>query len=376
MTATMSDAQLSLLSIKDGQVTWSKEQTLALIDVLRVRHASEADLAVFFHLCRQRQLDPFLRQIYMIARNEWDKEAQAKVWRQTFQTGIDGFRTVASRRAARLGVTRSYEPTVYYDSEGVGHEVWVKDGPPAAIKVTVLLGGEPFPFTAKYTDYVPLVDEYEPDVWVDNKKTKGKKTGNRVPSGMWAVRPTGQLEKCAEAAALRRACPEDLGGIYEFAEMERDQADQPITTLVDDGAAKAKHHHHGGTNWLYKIRRAKSRKELSLIYRQAKDAGEKTSEIDKAISERAAKLPPEDPSPDQGQAVPDSGTGEPSAEDLPFVMQERLIAAGVTTEEAARALSVDERDRILGVAAWGGEEDQAFEWAVSHIDQPHGEEPS
>jgi len=37
---------------------------------------------------------------------------------------------------------------------------------------------------------------------------------------MWAKRPRGQLEKCAEAAALRRAFPEEIGNEYAAEEVE------------------------------------------------------------------------------------------------------------------------------------------------------------
>lgn len=41
-----------------------------------------------------------------------------------------------------------------------------------------------------------------------------------VPNEMWAERPEGQLEKCAEAAALRRTFPEEIGNDLTAEEME------------------------------------------------------------------------------------------------------------------------------------------------------------
>jgi phage recombination protein Bet len=40
-----------------------------------------------------------------------------------------------------------------------------------------------------------------------------------IPNEMWKSRSSGQLEKCAEAAALRAAFPEELGGEYTAEEM-------------------------------------------------------------------------------------------------------------------------------------------------------------
>ena len=37
---------------------------------------------------------------------------------------------------------------------------------------------------------------------------------------MWANRPVGQLEKCAEAGALRRAFPEEIGNALTAEEMD------------------------------------------------------------------------------------------------------------------------------------------------------------
>ncbi len=41
-----------------------------------------------------------------------------------------------------------------------------------------------------------------------------------LPNTMWQKRPRGQLDKCVEAAALRKAFPEELGNTYVAEEME------------------------------------------------------------------------------------------------------------------------------------------------------------
>lgn len=43
---------------------------------------------------------------------------------------------------------------------------------------------------------------------------------SEVPNEMWSKRPYGQLAKCAEAAALRAAFPEEIGETYAAEEME------------------------------------------------------------------------------------------------------------------------------------------------------------
>ena len=53
--------------------------------------------------------------------------------------------------------------------------------------------------------------------WEETYATMGK---SDVPNDMWAKRPRGQLDKCVEAAALRKAFPEELGNTYAAEEME------------------------------------------------------------------------------------------------------------------------------------------------------------
>ena len=54
--------------------------------------------------------------------------------------------------------------------------------------------------------------------WTEAYATTGR--GSDVPNEMWRKRPYGQLEKCTEAAALRKAFPEELGSTYAAEEME------------------------------------------------------------------------------------------------------------------------------------------------------------
>ncbi|MDN6659578.1 MAG: recombinase RecT, partial [Acidipropionibacterium jensenii] len=86
------------LTIAEDQIAFTTQQEAAL------RHAGvnapAADLAVFFHQCKRTGLDPFARQIYMIAR-------QGK---QTIQTGIDGFRLIARRATDATNGTLGYKP--------------------------------------------------------------------------------------------------------------------------------------------------------------------------------------------------------------------------------------------------------------------------
>ncbi|GAA1919912.1 phage recombination protein Bet [Streptantibioticus ferralitis] len=215
----------SAIVLRADQEEFDRRQLSALALVSPgLENAPRAQLAMFFHYCVRTGLDPFARQIYMIGRKNWkaadDPDAPEMTW--TIQTGIDGFRTVAHRAAERTGERISYEDTVYYDAEGAAHEVWLAQGPPAAVKVTVLRGESRFPMIARW-------GEFAPTYW-DAKK------GQYVVAKMWRQMPAHMLRKCAEAGSLRMAAPQDLSGVYADEEME--QADAEATAGVAEDAAR------------------------------------------------------------------------------------------------------------------------------------------
>lgn len=190
------------VAIRDDQTEFDERQ-VALLRSLGVEKANRADLALFFHVAKRTGLDPFARQIYMIER--WSKDGP----KQTIQTGIDGFRLIAHRVAERTGERIGYEDTEWCDSSGQWQDVWLSDEPPAAARTAILRNGQRFPGIALMSEYVQT-----------------KKGGE--PTAMWASKPAGQLAKCAEALALRKAFPQDLSGIYTGDEMQHDTK-PPVT---------------------------------------------------------------------------------------------------------------------------------------------------
>jgi phage recombination protein Bet len=200
----------SSLALNDSQDYWTPQQ-VATLKQLGVDGASEGDLRVFFHQCRSTGLDPFAKQVYMIGR--WSREGT----KYTIQTGIDGYRLIARRAVDRTGETLGYDPNMWCGPDGKWREVWLETVPPRAAKVTVYRNGQPFPAIALWDEYVQTV--------------KDKQTGQAVPNSMWGRMGAGQLAKCAEALALRKAFPQDLSGLYTTEEMG--QADSERRTPVD-----------------------------------------------------------------------------------------------------------------------------------------------
>jgi phage recombination protein Bet len=193
---------MTALAIRDDQTQFDEFQIAVLRQSGVDDDVSNAELAAFLHTCQRRQLDPFAQQIYLIGR--YDRDRGRKVYKP--QTSIDGLRLIARRAAERSGVDYEYEDTVWFDAEGGRHEVWLGDGPPAAAKVVVVRNGRRFDAVARYAAYVQT-----------------NKQGD--PRGLWKSMADTLIAKCAEALALRKAFPEDLGGLYTSDEMA--QADNP-----------------------------------------------------------------------------------------------------------------------------------------------------
>lgn len=195
----------SALAVGDDQDQWTDKQ-LAALRQLGVERASNADLAVFMHVCQRTGLDPFARQIYLI-------ERQGK---QVIQTGIDGMRLVARRAVDRTGETLSISAPEWCGPDGVWADVWLSDAPPAAARVTVTRGSGTFTAVALWREYA-----------------QRKRDGDL--NAMWAGRGAGQLAKCAEALALRKSSPQDLAGVYAEDELRESPRPRSVVAEVVSG---------------------------------------------------------------------------------------------------------------------------------------------
>lgn len=184
------------LAIQPNQKTWDDSQ-LAALRQLGVADATDGDLAVYLNYCQQTGMSPFAKQIYMIGRRE--KRGDTWIVKQTIQMGIDGFRIIAQRSQEYQG----QEDAQWCGPDGVWKDVWTDTvNPPFAARVGVNRKGfkKPLYAVALWSSYAVYY--------------------NDVLSPMWKKHGPGQLAKCAEALAVRKAFPMDLSGIYEPTEME------------------------------------------------------------------------------------------------------------------------------------------------------------
>lgn len=198
------------LAITQDQTDWTEQQVAALKTLGVSNDVTQADLAIFLTQSKRTGLDPFSRQIYMIGRKQ--KTPNGYETKQTIQVGIDGLRAIAHRVAQQCHEVFSMSGTLWADSSGVWHDVWLAPMPPAAAKVSVKRGGGVFSAVAIFKEYAPIY--------------------NGKLSGMWASKPALMIAKCAEALALRKAFPSDMSGIYTVDEMEKAE-DVAASTVIE-----------------------------------------------------------------------------------------------------------------------------------------------
>lgn len=162
--------------------------------------APDDELEYFVRYCLAKGLDPTAREVYFIPRKSYN----GITW--TIQTGIDGFRSMAERTGELDGID---EPEFRYSDGGAILS--------ATVRVYRKGASHPFVAMAFYEEYVQT-------------------DRDGAPNSMWRKMKHSQLSKCAEALALRKAFPRQLGGTYTTDEMG--QANNPEPRAVHAAPAE------------------------------------------------------------------------------------------------------------------------------------------
>ncbi len=178
----------------------SREQ-IDLIKKTVAKDATDLELQFFVARCDKTQLDPLSHQIWFTKRKGV----------MSIQTGIDGYRLIGDRTGRYAGQDGPW----WCGKDGQWVDVWLRSEHPEAARVVVkkvLPTGDigTFPGVALWAEY-----------------------GDNADGFMWKKMPAGQLAKCAEALALRKAFPQEMSGIYVREEM--DQAgpqDRPVREIT------------------------------------------------------------------------------------------------------------------------------------------------
>ena len=179
-----------------------------LVDQIFPSAKSVESVMMALAYCRKRNLDIFKKPVHIVPM--WSSAKRAMV--ETVWPGIAEIRTTASRTGEYAGIDavefgpiieRSFTgQTGGNNSETITKKVRFPEW--ASVVVYRMVAGVRCAYHAKV-------------YWEETYATMGK---SDVPNDMWAKRPRGQLDKCVEAAALRKAFPEELGNTYAAEEME------------------------------------------------------------------------------------------------------------------------------------------------------------
>lgn len=162
----------------------------ALVEAVFPNATTTDSVVLALSYCKARSLDPFKRNVHIVP--IWDKDRRCMV--DTIWPGIGEIRTTAIRTGQYAG----------RDKTEFGPDVEMKVG---NVQMT-------FPEWAQVTVY-RLVNGVRvafagPQVyWLETYSQM--KRDDASPNSMWQKRPRGQIDKCAEAAALRAAFPEEVG---------------------------------------------------------------------------------------------------------------------------------------------------------------------
>lgn len=161
--------------------------------------AKDESIAMAISYCRAAKLDIMQKPVHIVPMSV--KNSQGKYeYRDTIMPGITLYRIQAARSGHCAGIDEpEFGPTVRTKIGGieVSYPEWCK------ITVKKLVDGRVCEFSAK-------------EIWTENFAS----TKEGKPNAMWSKRPFGQLAKCAESQAWRKAFPELFGGIYTAEEME------------------------------------------------------------------------------------------------------------------------------------------------------------
>lgn len=164
--------------------------------------AKDESIKLVLDYCKANALDPMQKPVHIVPMGSYN-EQKKWVQKDTIWVGIGLYRIQAERSGNYAGVS---EPEYGNTIEGTFIKInkdhkeqikreEIKISYPEWCKITVrkIVQGNIVEFTAK---------EY----WLENYSKLNK--NSTAPNAMWMTRPFGQLAKCAEAQALRKAFPE------------------------------------------------------------------------------------------------------------------------------------------------------------------------
>ena len=180
--------------------------------------AKDESILLAVDYCKARKLDILKKPCHIVPmqvtlsgqkdNNGYDK----KIWRDVIMPGIYEQRITAFRTGQMAGQDEPvFGNTVAF--KGIDAPEWCR------VTVYRFINGERCAFS--HTEYF-------------SEACSTTKEGKL--NSMWSKRPRGQLAKCAEAGALRKAFPDELGGVITADEVNEEPINQHNNVTSDNGS--------------------------------------------------------------------------------------------------------------------------------------------
>lgn len=189
---------------------------LQTIRQMCARDCTPVEFDAFLELCKGRGLNPLLKHIYAMVLHKDHKDKRQLV----IIVSIDGQRVIAQR-------SKNYRPDdrpPRYEIDPAEKDDLTNPIGLVSAEVAVYIHSHDswhkVPQIAYWTEFAPIIEE-----WAEDPKTgKRAPTGRKIldpKKGPWKKMPRVMLAKVAEMQALRKAFPDDFGGLYGEEEMDR-----------------------------------------------------------------------------------------------------------------------------------------------------------
>lgn len=183
-----------------------REKLITVLQNSLYAGAKRESVELVLGYCAAKNLDPMLKPVHIVPMSVKNAQTNEYEWRDVIMPGVGSYRIQADRSGLLAGITEpEFGPDVtktFIDKNNRQIEVTY----PEWCKITVkkIVADRIVEFTAR-------------EEWIENYATEKKNV--EAPNSMWKKRPRGQLAKCAEAQALRKAFP-DVGQDPTSEEME------------------------------------------------------------------------------------------------------------------------------------------------------------
>ena len=163
--------------------------------------ARDESIKMVLDYCKAAKLDPMQKPVHIVPMSVRNAVTGKYEYKDVVMPGVGLYRIQAARSNQYAGVSEpefGEDVTCNLGGVEITYPKWCR------VTVKKIVNNTIVEFTAK---------EY----WLENYASK---KDERTPNTMWQKRPYGQIAKCAEAQALRKAFPEIVGQHLTAEEME------------------------------------------------------------------------------------------------------------------------------------------------------------